>query len=263
MRQAAAFGRFSYHTLLSGADYPIKSREAIRDFFEGRATELLAYWRLEDRPSWKHKVEHYFLTDHVPIRRLKRPTLRNAWRLPRTFRYYFWTTFFRHRDRFPKRRYPLPELPPYGGSQWWSLTDGCVRFVLDYVAAHPEVARFYRYTECPDELFFQTIVMNSRFAEKAANHERYQAWSARPPEEKTDATRLPEPSFNYRYIDWSAGYGSKRGYPAILDDRDFEALRDSSCLFARKFDPERSAKLLVRIDEELLGLGGGVREEER
>jgi hypothetical protein len=253
MRQATAFGRFSYHTLLSGADYPIKSREAIRDFFEGRDTEFLVYWLLDDRPSWKHKVEHYFLADYVPIRNLKRPTARNAWRLPRTFRYLYWRAFARYKDRFPRRRYPFADLRPYGGSQWWSLTDGCVRFVLDYVAEHPEVVRFYRYTQCPDELFFQTIVMNSSYAGRAANHAEYVAWSAQASAAvSSDRGMLPEDSFNLRYIDWSGGYRGERGYPAVLDDRDFERLRDSPCLFARKFEAVRSAGLLDRIDAEIL-----------
>jgi hypothetical protein len=59
---------------------------------------------------------------------------------------------------------------------------------------------------------------------------------------------LPESDFNLRHIDWTA----VREAPAILDDRDWEALRASPCLFARKFEPRRSARLLDRIDRELL-----------
>ena len=254
MKQASDLGGFSYYSLLSGADYPIKPRSEIRDFFSGQDTEYIAYWLLSDRPSWQHKIEHYFLTDHIPIRNLRRPRLRNFWKLPRTIPYLYWVTFFRQRHRFPKRTYPFHNLNPYGGSQWWSLTHGCVKFVLDYAVQHPEVLKFYRYTECPDEMFFQTIVMNSKFAEKAVNFELYRKWSREtPPENKTDETRLPEDSFNFRYIDWTGPYGGERGYPYILDERDFDQLRETQCLFARKFDLEKSAKLLDRIDTELLG----------
>jgi hypothetical protein len=255
MRQASEFSRFSYYSLLSGVDYPIKPGPEIHAFFEARDTEYLVYWLLTDRPSWQHKVEHYFLADYVPIRNLRRPRLGNFWKLRRSVAYLYWTSFFRYRDRLPKRRYPFADLRPYGGSAWWSLTHGCVRYVLDFVARRPDVVRFFRFTECPDELFFQTVVMNSPYAEKAANIEEYRRWSERTrPEEKTDESRLPESSFNLRYIDWTGPYGGERGYPYILDERDFEQLRDSPCLFARKFDARRSASLLDRIDAELLGI---------
>jgi hypothetical protein len=132
-------------------------------------------------------------------------------------------------------------------------------YVLGRIVEQPELARFYRFTERPDEMFFQTIIMNSPFAPRAANYERYRRWSAETPiEEKTDESRIPEGSFNLRYIDWSGPYRGERGYPYILDDRDFESLRASACLFARKFHTERSATVLDRIDSELLGAGASV-----
>lgn len=255
MQQAVGFGRFSYYSLLSGVDYPIKSRSYLRDVFENSETEYITYWKLEDRPSWKHKIEHYFLTDLVPIRDLRRPRLRRFWKVGDFLRFHYWKTFFRYRNRFPKRKFPFEYLVPYGGSQWWSLTHGCVRYVLDHVAEHPELVRFYRFTECPDELFFQTIIMNSPFATKAANYELYRKWSSETPApEKTDDSRLPEGSFNLRYIDWTGPYGGERGYPYILDERDLPRLHETECLFARKFDTDRSAGLLDRIDDELLNL---------
>jgi hypothetical protein len=253
MKQATAFQRFATYSLLSGADYPIKSRSHIRAVLANTDTEHIVYWKLEDRPSWQHKIEHYFLTDYIPVRNLKRPSLRQFWRVGDAFRYYYWRAFYYHRYSLPKRKFPFYNLVPYGGSQWWSLTHDCVAYILEHVATHPELVRFYRYTECPDEMFFQTIVMNSRFAAKAANYEAYRKWSSETPaSEKTDASRIPESSFNLRYIDWSGHYRDERGYPFILDDRDFPALSASHCLFARKFDLQRSASLLDRIDEELL-----------
>ena len=263
MRQAAGFGRFRYHSLLSGVDYPIKSRSHIRDVFENSDTEYITYWKLEDRPSWQHKVEHYFLTDLIPIRDLRRPRLRRFWKVGDFLRFHYWKAFYRYRDRFPKRKLPFDGLVPYGGSQWWSLTHDCVRYVLDHVAEHPELVRFYRFTECPDELFFHTIIMNSPFAPRAANYELYQAWSSgTPAQEKTDQTRLPEGSFNLRYIDWTGPYGGERGYPYILDERDLPRLRETECIFARKFDTVRSAGLLGRIDDELLNLRAARRDAE-
>ena len=67
---------------------------------------------------------------------------------------------------------------------------------------------------------------------------------------------LPEDSFNFRYIDWSGESTGARETPALLDERDWGALVTTPCHFARKFDPVRSARLLDRIDAELLAEGG-------
>jgi hypothetical protein len=254
MKQASGFGSFSRYTLLSGADYPIRTNSEIRDILSANRQEFIAYWRIDDRPSWRHKLEHYFLTDLVPVRNLKRPRLRRFWRIHQSLPYLFWSAFNRHRHRFPIRRYPFPELVPYGGSQWWSLTDECVRYLLDFVDKRRDVVRFFRYVQCPDEMFFQTILMNSPFAERAANFDRYRRWSE---ERKSDpdalSPMLEEMTFNLRYIDWTGPYGGERGYPYVLDERDFDELKSSVCLFARKFDAQKSSRLLDRIDTEILG----------
>ncbi|HSK21318.1 MAG TPA: beta-1,6-N-acetylglucosaminyltransferase [Longimicrobiales bacterium] len=144
------------------------------------------------------------------------------------------------------------ELEPYGGSQWWSRTHDCVEYTLSFVEENPDFVRFYRFTECPDEMFFQTV-MNSLLASRAANYQLYREWSGSTPEgEKTDQSRIPEDTFNLRYIAWTGPYGGERGYPSILDERDFCRLRDSHCLLARKFDPQKSAKLMAQIDAQLL-----------
>jgi hypothetical protein len=64
---------------------------------------------------------------------------------------------------------------------------------------------------------------------------------------------LAEDSFNLRYYDWSGQKTGKREAPAILDERDWGNIRNSANLFARKFHPVRSAKLLNIIDQKLLG----------
>jgi hypothetical protein len=254
MQQAAASGPFSYYTLLSGADYPIKSNEAIRNTLAASDTELIVYWKLDDRPSWRYKIEHYYLTEHVPIRPLLRPELTRPWRLGRSVPFFYWRLFFRFRNWFPKRTFP-PGLIPYGGSQWWSLSRGCVRFILNYVEEHPEVVRFFRYVHCPDEMFFQTVILNSPWAGRTANYRRYHEWSEQTTsEQKTDESRIPEWSFNLRYIDWSGPIeNGPRGYPAVLDSSDLALLKGSECLFARKFDEQRSSALLDQIDRDLLG----------
>jgi hypothetical protein len=246
LKQATEDG-FDYCVLLSGSDYPIKSNTHIRKFYEAATEEFLSFWKLQDRPSWKHKIEYFYPIDLISIQGWSKGTD------PVYLRRLFWGRFHQYRHLIPKRRFPNG-LEPYGGSDWWSLSQGCVRSILDFVAANPAYSRFYRFTHCPSEMFFQTIVLNSRWRERVRNYAAYQAWSesASLQDKAAETSMLPENDFNLRYIDWTGNHTHERETPAILDVRDWDAIRTSKDLFARKFRPGVSDSLMKRIDNELL-----------
>ncbi len=118
-----------------------------------------------------------------------------------------------------RRRMP-GGLQPHGGSSWWALSRDCVRDVLARVRREPGLLRFFRSVSCADELFFQTLVMNSRFRERV----------------------LPE---NFRYVQWPQR-GARN--PKILDEHDFERIAASKAHFCRKIDSRASAALLQRLE---------------
>ena len=117
------------------------------------------------------------------------------------------------------RRMPYG-LQPHGGSSWWALSRDCVRDVLARIRREPGLLRFFRSVSCADELFFQTLVMNSRFRERV----------------------LPE---NFRYVQWPQR-GARN--PKILDEHDFERIAASKAHFCRKIDSRASAALLQRLE---------------
>ena len=238
--------RFNYCVLLSGSDYPIKSNIFIKKFFETATKEFIGFWRLEDRPSWKHKIEYFYPIDLVPIYGHSKHIEKSYWRR------LFWGRFFKYRWLMPKRSY-LKGMIPYGGPDWFSLSYGCVAYVLRFVQDNPGFVNFYRYTHSPGEMFFQSIILNSEWAVRVQNFDAYMEWrSVTSDEDKLkEESMLAEDSFHLRYIDWSGD----RETPAILDERDWHSIQNSSNLFARKFHPIRSAKLLDLIDQELLGSG--------
>ncbi|MBQ5948642.1 beta-1,6-N-acetylglucosaminyltransferase [Massilia sp. ST3] len=122
--------------------------------------------------------------------------------------------------RLFRRTRRLPDgLAPHGGSSWWALSRPCLVEVLRLADSHPALARFCRTVQCPDELFFQTLVMHSSFAGRV----------------------LPE---NFRYIQWPE-QGARN--PKILDEADFERIRASRAHFCRKLDSQASAALLARL----------------
>jgi hypothetical protein len=107
---------------------------------------------------------------------------------------------------------------PYGGSQWWSLSRDCIVELLQ-LARDPAVLRFFRSVSCPDEMFFQTLVMNSRFRQQVLGQ-------------------------NFRHIQWP-GNGARN--PDLLDEEDFGRICASDAHFCRKIDSIVSAALLPRL----------------
>jgi hypothetical protein len=243
----AAEQGFDYCILLSGSDYPIKSVPELFDFYGRAGEEYIAYWRLQDRPSWRHKVLYHYPVDRIPIRNWS--TNSEASYLRRLF----WGRYFRYRRFMPKRRF-LPGLVPYGGPDWWSLSRGCVEHVLRYVRDNPRFARFYRTTASPGEMFFQTIILNSEWAQRVHGRAEYEEWLRTRTEADVDrdTPMLPDELFNFRYVDWSGEIDGRREKPAVLDERDWPALLASPSHFARKFDSLKSAGLLGMIDREIL-----------
>jgi hypothetical protein len=195
---------FDYAVLLTGQDYPLKPNGAIEArFATARGALFMEHFRL---PS-----DHW---EHGGMDRIER------WHFRAVGRYVVFP------PRYPsllRRRFPVG-LTPYGGSSYWCLTRDCIAYIWQFVRRHPAIVRFFACAEVPDELFFQTIVMNSPFADAVVND-------------------------NLRHIDWKAPNGPS---PAIMRCDDLECLARSPALFARKFDQRVDPVVLDMIDQELL-----------
>jgi hypothetical protein len=121
-----------------------------------------------------------------------------------------------------KRKTPY-NLHPYGGSAFWMLSPEVALFAANKVLNNKRIKRFFTYTWGSDEFVFQTIILNSVYKDRVINE-------------------------NYRYIDWE---GAKE-HPKTLKVEDFDKIRQSSMLFARKFDVDQDEKILDMIDSTLL-----------
>jgi hypothetical protein len=121
----------------------------------------------------------------------------------------------------PQRNFPMG-YTLYGSDRatWWTLSTECAAYLLQFFNRHSRMRRFIKYTWAPDEFFIPTVVMNSPFKETVV-------------------------ADNYRYIDWSQG-GSN---PKILTVEDFDALRKTDKLLARKFDIKIDTRILDMLDE--------------
>lgn len=194
---------YDYINFISGEDYPIKSNDYIADFFsKNNGYEFIGHFDpvSEGWAEGMARFQRYWLDVVVKNGRIRCLLQRAA-------------------DFFPKRKIPKG-YKAYAGSQWWSISSDCARYIVDFVDSNQSFVNFYKLTACPDEMFFQTIVMNSIYKTNVYND-------------------------NLRYIDWSEG----QSHPKILTKNDFCHIKSSTGLFARKFDSNFDEEILDMIDD--------------
>ena len=102
------------------------------------------------------------------------------------------------------------------GSQWWCLRRRTVEAILAFMAARPDVVRFFRTTWIPDETFFQTLVRHL----------------------------IPETEIENRTLTFLMF--SDYGMPVVFNDDHYDLLLSQDALFARKISAE-AADLTRRL----------------
>jgi len=103
----------------------------------------------------------------------------------------------------------------YGGSTYWSLTRNSLQYVLDFTNRNSSVLESMKFTFCAEEIYFQTILVNSEYIKNIVND-------------------------NLRFIDWNSESGDM---PAFLDETYYEKIKESNKIFARKFHETNSNRL--------------------
>ncbi|MDE5413800.1 beta-1,6-N-acetylglucosaminyltransferase [Alkalihalobacterium chitinilyticum] len=198
--------QYDYASLLSGQDYPLFSNSKIKEFFyQNKGKQFMQYfkpinvWKNEDR------IRYYYFNNY---------NIRGN-----SFKKFVFSNFNRIIKKLNIRRYYYPFEEFYGGSQWWSLSKDCINYILDYTRQNGKAVSFFKYVFIPDEIFFQTIILNSDFKELVVNN-------------------------HLRYIDWSSDPA-----PKVLGKEDLNLLINSNKLFARKFDCNKDSEVLDLIDE--------------
>jgi len=190
---------YDYFVNLSGQCYPLKNVNEIKSHLGKEDLAYIEYFKL---PSTKHWVGENGGLDRIR---------------------YYWTYVGDHKVRFPRMSKRLPrDMQPYGGAQWFCLPRRFVDFILAFVQEEPRTVDFYKRSRIPEEMFFQTVIMNSNLGSQVVND-------------------------SDRYIDWSASLPS----PAILRENDLTKILASGKLFARKFDVTVDGKVLDLIDRDL------------
>lgn len=124
----------------------------------------------------------------------------------------------------PPRRFPT-YARPFAGATWWNLSRPASEHILRFVAEHPDYRRYHQHTWVPEEVFFQSILLGTDFAD------RYEVVGD-----------------NLRFYRWD-GVRAR-----VLTVEDLPAIVSSGKLFARKFDTAVDDTVLARLAERVMPL---------
>lgn len=197
---------YSYFHLLSGADLPIKTNDEIHKFFDENAgKEFIHLSSNEPSPSAQSRIRYY----HI-------------FRKKRNLFYKILAQIaLKVQKALGVNRLKKNHLIVQKGTNWFSITHDFANYV---VSKRNEIEKIFRYSYCCDEVFLQTMLVNSDFKN-----------SLYMPDCNNDQLACA------RYIDW------ERGNPYIFITVDFEDLISSPAMFARKFSMETDKEIVYKI----------------
>lgn len=208
IEQAVKNDEYEYLHLLSGVDLPIKSQEYIHQFFRKNQGQEFIDFDI-DKAEYIDRCKYYW-----PFReRLGRRSKLNFGRL-------FSGALLAHLVISLEKAMHINRIPESvvikKGANWFSITGELAKYVIDNKKYWEKL---FKYSLCADELFMQTIVYNSPFANSIYMGENR----------------------TMRLIDWN------RGNPYIFKKFDFEEIKLSPCLFARKFDIDVDREIIYSV----------------
>jgi Core-2/I-Branching enzyme len=161
IRQAlAAFQRYDYFVLLSGSEYPLRSRQYIRRFFdENRGQEYMTMKKMPAPGKPLSRINTLRFPSYRPLLRFVFRVLAKVRLAQRDYRKHFGT------------------LEPYSGHTWWALTRDACAYIVDFKRHDQVLTKFFQNTFAPEETFFHTILGNSPFKSRMRRNLVYEDWS--------------------------------------------------------------------------------------
>ena len=153
---------YSHLVLISGLDYPLKSKIETYEFFvKNKEVEFIRAFNIT-KSNCKHckdKVERYWLNDFKYFKNNKFNKI--------VRKLVFYLSKFKKKYSYIKVK--NRKLDVCFGSQWWAITPNCARYVMEYTSNNKEIDEYFKYSFASDELYFHTIIFNSKFKTKSIN----------------------------------------------------------------------------------------------
>lgn len=202
LKKATQTNQYAYYHLLSGQDLPIKPQSYIHDFFE--KNNGLEFVRFEKESfQYRDRTKYYYWLQDKIGRKYKFLTA-SLKAIQKVFH------VNRNKDTIFQK-----------GSNWFSITDSLARYV---VSKDGWIKKTFHDTICCDEVFLQTLIVNSTFKSRLAR-----------------TTFDDSNEMFMRLIDW------KRGNPYVFTIDDLSEIKASPMLFCRKFSSDVDVNVVDTI----------------
>ncbi|MCI2030944.1 MULTISPECIES: beta-1,6-N-acetylglucosaminyltransferase [Limosilactobacillus] len=207
MRRAMQDPEIDYVHLISGQDWPLKPIEEINNFYKENDNIYLRYYKADVKKGRDNALnwqKFYYNYDKIDRHSLFGKVYNRL------------STWIQSLLRVNKLKKLGINLEIYTGANWCDLPRDAVEYCLDYFDNHENFRKMLKTGSFSDEFWVQTIICNT-------------------PQFKS---RL---QYDYhRFIKWEHIHNS---FPAILDERDYKAIKKSNAMFGRKFESPYSDKL--------------------
>lgn len=204
-----------YYILISGLDYPIRSKAFLNNLLEKR----LEYITLVEMPA-----------RHKPISRLEYFHFEFD-RRNKNLTFYVLKTIEYLLKKLRLKRISKLKFKPYAGYQWFALTSDCMEYIIQQVDTDKKLMAFFSNSIMPDESLFHTIIGNSSFVDKVAGNLTF--------------VEFPPKQSSPRLINRTDIELFKKQQEFI----DIHQVKYTPC-FARKFD-DNSQEIIDLVDKEL------------
>ena len=210
--------KYKYFHLISGIDMPLKKVDEIYNFFDKNyPSEFVAYVDFDNTPE--------YLIERIRYYHIFNAGLRNKYKFIEKISDKLYYNTLKVEKKLHIDRLKNNKLAIRKGANWVSITDKCVKYILDNKKI---IKKMFSHSYCADELFIQTLVYNSKFKDKI--YRKYKG---------------QEHHNTFRLIDWD------RGSPYTFRSIDYKMLKETNCFFARKFSTKVDSKIIDKIYNEL------------
>lgn len=218
IEEALKYSNGDYFHLLSGQDYPLQPLDDFLKYFHETCCD--GFIKCEQIPfanfdnSTFFRMQYYVLTDWI--------NGKTDYGMDKLHK------IINIQKRIGiKRNIPDQLERLYGGSAWFSISKRCANFLYNYTKKHPSFYKRLKYTFYPEEVYVNSVLMNSNFSQHIDNYN------------------------NLRCIIWNnPGQDSS---PVNLTVEYLEKiLKTGKMFFARKFEYPACESLVKIIDKYML-----------
>lgn len=218
LKAATERDQYDYYHLLSGSDLVIKTQNEIHQFFsQNKGKEFVAFDNEQIDDQYLERVRYYYFLQDVYGRNRKNIFMIGLYVVDKIL--------LSVQKLIKVNRIKESDLIFQKGANWFSITHD---FATHVIQQEKWIIKTFQYSLSGDELFLQTILINSGFKNNLCQPYRL------------------EENLNMRLVDWS------RGKPYTWRKEDYNIITNSNMFFARKIDPNLDNEIITLISGNII-----------